>query len=282
MVEIADPKTTDESLNDLWNNAYDCWINPLPFLIGKRIINLEAEGNESKVVEDDLPPQNVNLNGDIDTPRVDADLRIYMRPKTTQGIKRVSITTNPWPVEHLRDKVLYALTGTNPMGIDTSDENNKAANEILELRIAEIKAKINQNCRRNSDLSLFSVDQKTSNPSLGFEWWHGFGFNEKWKEHGFILMFDLSYPYNQINDPFNLVHKLATEFKQGAIYEYRLVEGNNEIFHDGCRQVDFDDSRYKIENSEPYLKRKTLGVCMTVPPEDVILELVAKPTFLMQ
>ena len=56
MVEIADPKTTDESLNDLWNNAYDCWINPLPFLIGKRIISLEAEGNESKVVEDDLPP----------------------------------------------------------------------------------------------------------------------------------------------------------------------------------------------------------------------------------
>ena len=65
-------------------------------------------------------------------------------------------------------------------------------------------------------------------------------------------MFDLSYPYNQINDPFNLVQKLATEFKQGAIYEYRLVEGNNEIFHDGCRQVYFDDSRYKIENSEPH------------------------------
>ena len=138
MVEIADPKTTDESLNDLWNNAYDCWINPSPFLIDRRGIYLVAEGNESKVDTDDLPLQKSNLNGDIDTPRVEADLRIYMRPKTTQGIKRVSITTNPWPVEHLRDKVLYALTGTNPMGIDTSDENNKAANEILELRIAEI------------------------------------------------------------------------------------------------------------------------------------------------
>ena len=279
MVEIVDPKTTDESLNDLWNNAYDCWINPSPFLIGKRGINLEAEGNDSKVNADDLSPQ--MLDGDIDTPRLEADLRIYMRPKITQGIKRVSITTNPWPVDNLRDKVLYALTGTNPMGIDTSDENNKAANEILERRIREIEAKINQECNENSHPS-FSGDRKLFNPSLGFEWWHGFGFNEKWKEHGFILMFDLSYPYNQNNDPFHLVHKLATEFKQGAIYEYRLVEVGNEILQGDYVQVDDDASGYNIENSEPYLKRKTLGVCMTVPPEDVILELVAKPTFLVQ
>ena len=282
MVEIVNPKTTEKSLNDLWNNAYDCWINPSPFLIGKRGIKREGEGNESKADADDLPPQKSNLNGDIDTSRVKGDLRIYMRPKTTQGIERVTNTANPWPIENLRDKILYALTGTNPMGIDTSDENNEAANEILELRIAEIKETINHACRRNSNLSLFSGDQKTLKPSLGFEWWHGFGFNEKWKEHGFILMFDLSYPYNQNKDPFDLVHKLATEFKQGAIYEYRLVEGNDKIFHDDWVQVDFDASGYNVENSEPYLKRKTLGVCMTVPPEDVILELVAKPTFLMQ
>ena len=60
MVEIINPKTTDESLNDLWNKAYDCWINPSPFLIGKRGVNLEAEGTESKVDTDDLPLQKIN------------------------------------------------------------------------------------------------------------------------------------------------------------------------------------------------------------------------------
>ena len=273
MVEIVDTKTTDESLNELWNNAYDCWINPSPFLTGKRGIFVKAENNESKIHIDDLSLQKDSPNKDIDAPEVHADLRIYMCPKTIQASKRVSVSTNPWPIENLRDKVMYALTGTNPMGIETSDEKNKAANKILESRLGEIEVKINHTSKQNSDSSVFS---------RGFEWWHGFGFTERWKEHGFILMFDLIYPYNQNNDPFNLVHKLATEFKQGAIYEYRLVEVDNEILQDDYVQVDFDASGYNIENSEPYLKRKTLGVCMTVPPEDVILELTAKPNFLIQ
>ena len=274
-----------KSLQDTWTNAYDCWINPAPFVIEAK--NLE---NEKEAYSDDTLTKCAGINVNKNTRKLDEalgvelELRIYMSP-VSDHTRKITYGFKPtWPVVNLKNKVIYALTGTNPMGIETNDETNQAANEALERRIKNLAEELNGETSNPFHLLNKSSSEHLTVMRRRLEWWHGFGFSKTWKEHGFILMFDHDFISKQGNTSFDIVYRLAADFKQGAVYEYKLVDVKTEVNVDvlGSDEVTkHDTNRDNISGSTQYvLKRWTRGICMEVTPDDVTLELITKPDFL--
>merc|ERR1712226_1121449 len=115
------------------------------------------------------------------------------------------------------------------MGIETNDETNQAANEALERRIKHLAEELNGETSNPFHLLKKSSSEHLTVMRRRLEWWHGFGFSKTWKEHGFILMFDQDFISKQGNTSFDIVYRLATDFKQGAVYEYKLVDIKTEV-----------------------------------------------------
>ena len=273
-----------EELQDIWTNAYGCWINPAPFVSEAR--KLEKPDNYNV----DHTPKQIGFNATKvtqkleKTSKVESDLLIYMRPVNKSRSLLPFYCKDTWPIKYFRNKVLYAFSATDPMGIATTDQKNKIANEALERKIKDLASELNnENVCTGHQPSEHSAEHRMER-TLALEWWHGIGFMSKtWKEHGFVLMFDNNCLSQHNDSAFDIVYKLATEFKQGAVYEYRLV-GTNEINDDMLGGGDVAQCKTCPDNvsvTNTYvLKRCTRGVCMDVTPEETTMELVSKPEFL--
>ena len=104
-------------------------------------------------------------------------------------------TQLPLP-DMVSSSVMFALTGWNPLGVETEPKLNVAANEKMKR-------------------TLDSLDPVPS--SL----WHGFGFSHDRKEDGFVCAFDRKLA---LRAEMALV-QIAKDFNQGAIYRFDVIDG---------------------------------------------------------
>ena len=105
-----------------------------------------------------------------------------------------------WP-KIFAKSVVFSLTASNPQGSTAPAAWNREANAALEQEIGKLAA----------------------GRTAPRAWWRSFGFNipEGWREDGFSLAFA---PEERLFAR-NAVLKLAHRFRQAAIYEYSVVDG---------------------------------------------------------
>mmetsp|Transcript_6510 Transcript_6510/g.20325 ORF Transcript_6510/g.20325 Transcript_6510/m.20325 type:complete len:227 (+) Transcript_6510:3-683(+) len=120
-----------------------------------------------------------------------ADGVLYLAPSKA-GAERVE-----WP-KLISKSVIYSFTAWNPHGQTASDAANKAANARLEADIDNLRLKPRAT-------------------------WRCFGFNVKegWREEGFSLAYDPAERRFALNE----VMRLASRYRQAAVYMYMCKEG---------------------------------------------------------
>ena len=272
-----------EDLQDVWANAYGCWINPAPFVYeAQRLLDTEETniaGHTTKQIGLNANTDSQNRKGT--TAKEDADLRIYMRPASETKSHLPYYGKDTWSTKHFRNKALYAFSATDPMGIKTSDQKNTIANNELERKIKDLANELNNKIVGTGHQPSDPSTDTKGEQSLALEWWHGIGFMSKtWKEHGFVLMFDNNCLSKHSISSFDIVYKLATEFKQGAVYEYRLVGTNeiNNVMPGSGNVAQYITSSDNLSVNTTYVfKRWTRSVCIDVLPEETIMELMSEP-----
>ncbi|CAK4151794.1 unnamed protein product [Aphanomyces euteiches] len=119
-----------------------------------------------------------------------ADGVVYSRPLRDE-------TNSPslqYPASVLSSR-LFAVGAWNPMGQLVTDEENDAAHDKIKATVRSIE--LPEGC-----------------------WYrHSFGFSINWREPGYVF----ASPPEQADATRKIVLDLATQFKQGAIYEYEPI-----------------------------------------------------------
>jgi len=120
---------------------------------------------------------------------------LVLQPASSDAESRASFLPEGLP-SSLATGVTFALTAFDPPGVSRSREENRKEND-----------------------ELWKVLKDLAPPAV----WPGFGVDvdERWREDGFILW----WPDDERDDARDRVLAVASDFQQGAIYEYYARDG---------------------------------------------------------
>lgn len=218
-----------------------CW--NFSTLKGKKTVSAMSRGIGGEEVEEALFQQRWATSYDawLNVPPGENEQEpiplIYFRPcgpQTNAGQKRKK---KKLP-SVIRGMVLYALTGSNPMGVDHEEEWNAAANK-----------------RMRQDI------QKLQNPMPRYTWdAFGFGAQDDWREEGFVVAYDQL----EKESSKDALIDLARKYEQAAIYEFVVEEDDNGISN-------------AMNEELTCMRRKTIPVGMNNVEAEVLLEACDKP-----
>lgn len=210
------------SLQNIWAEAYDAWID-VPGETGTRVVYAQPVSRE------------FGAGGRVDD-----------HENNSQPFPRI-----------LTSSVSFALTGFNKMGVHTSIETNKAANDAL---FGELRG------------------LKSPKPIAT---WRSFGFSTDWREDGFVV----AYAFEDGDVAREQIKRLAVKYEQGAIYEYAPVALPVPVPVDAgdvpTQHVSLEIKKAIHETvgiSQTILLRKTIPAAMSHAVEaDVLLRRCPKP-----
>jgi hypothetical protein len=157
---MSSSRDRDEAeLRELWATSYDGWI--------------------------DVP-------GESKTSSTTGDRHVvYLRPARDADDVKSGKSVGVVPAI-ARTQYLFAVTGHNPMGVETSAERNRRANEAL---LEDLKR----------------IPNATTT-------WESFGFSAEWREDGYVCAFE------DWEEGRSTMVAIARKYAQGAIYSYEAHE----------------------------------------------------------